>query len=169
MKILGGSIIDGHVSSVSELALLSVPNGRELTVVGGARYYTSATNGSGGVLLVDGNYANPIGVEEADDFEFLNTVSGVQTVTRGARTTRRLIWNSSSPIINIDGGTFTTGDTIELSFLNTSGVSTITNTASTLYAPDGTDGSTHTFTGNGVITVCSQSSDNALMITSVST
>jgi len=50
----------GVFDDVTALAAVSTPNGRILSLSTGERYYTSSVDDGEGLLLIDGNYANPI-------------------------------------------------------------------------------------------------------------
>jgi len=50
----------GVFDDVTALAAVSSPNGRILSLSTGERYYTSSVDDGEGLLLIDGNYANPI-------------------------------------------------------------------------------------------------------------
>ncbi len=50
----------GVFDDVAQLITISTPNGRILSLSTGERYYTSSVDDGEGLLLIDGNYANPI-------------------------------------------------------------------------------------------------------------
>jgi len=50
----------GVFDDIAQLITISTPNGRILSLATGERYYTSSIDDGEGLLLIDGNYANPI-------------------------------------------------------------------------------------------------------------
>ena len=68
----------GVFDDIVQLITISTPNGRILSLSTGERYYTSSIDDGEGVLLIDGNYANPIynSEEQEADKEILFTGGG---------------------------------------------------------------------------------------------
>ncbi len=68
----------GVFDDIAQLITISTPNGRILSLSTGERYYTSSVDDGEGLLLIDGNYANPIYNSEGqeEDKEILFTGGG---------------------------------------------------------------------------------------------
>jgi len=92
------------------------------------------------------------------------------TLTAGGQGAYQKIvrWSSSNATLTVDATNASVGDEIELvCVLESSGTTTIRAAVGTIYVPDGSSASSHTFTGRGRVVLTKYSTANNSMVTTI--